>query len=442
MEGTMRQSLAIQERGKKHIPGMTQLLSKRPDMFSLGVWPAYYSRAKGATVWDVDGKEYLDMSIGGIGACVLGYADEEVDEAVISSIRNGVANSLNCPEEVELAELLCSLHPWAEMVRFARSGGEAMSVAVRLARAYTGRDVVAFCGYHGWTDWYLAANLAEDSALDGHLLPGLAPAGVPRGLCGTALPFRYNQIEDLKAIVDKQGSALAAVVMEPIRSERPLPGFIEGVRKLADRCGAVLVMDEVSAGFRYCTGGAHLVLHNDVRPDMAVFAKALGNGYAMAAVIGRRDVMETAQNTFISSTNWTERVGPTAALATLRKHKREKVADQFLCHGKRIMRGWEELGAKHGLPIRAGGMEAMCRFTFSDPGFLSYKAYFVQLMLERGILASNLCYLMLAHTDDHVAHYLEACDAAFAQIAEARDKRDISARLRGMPAASGFTRIA
>jgi glutamate-1-semialdehyde 2,1-aminomutase len=438
----MSQSHALQERGKKRIPGLTQLLSKRPDMFSLGIWPAYYSRAKGARVWDVDGKEYLDMSIGGIGACVLGYADDEVDEAVIRTVRNGVASSLNCPEEVELAELLCALHPWADMVRYARAGGEAMSIAVRLARAYTGRDVVAFCGYHGWTDWYLAANLAADSALDGHLIPGLAPAGVPRGLTGTALPFRYNHPEELEALVAAQGTALAAIVMEPVRNELPAPGFIERVRSLADQAGAVLIMDEISAGLRYCTGGAHLVLHNGVSPDLAVLAKALGNGYAMAAVIGREAVMQAAQKTFISSTNWTERAGPTAALATLRKHKQAKAAEQFVRHGQRIMQGWEELGAKHGLPVRAEGMEAMSHFIFAGPDFLSYKAYFVQLMLEQGILASNLCYLMLAHTDEQVARYLDACDAAFAKIAEARDRGDIASRLRGRPAASGFKRIA
>jgi glutamate-1-semialdehyde 2,1-aminomutase len=442
MERTMTQSQTLHERGKTRIPGMTQLLSKRPDMFSLGVWPGYYSRAKGAYIWDMDGKEYLDMSIGGIGACVLGYADDEVDEAVIRAIRNGVASSLNCPEEVELAELLCSLHPWADMVRYTRSGGEAMSVAVRLARAHTGRDIVAFCGYHGWADWYLAANLAEDSALDGHLIPGLAPAGVPRGLTGTALPFRYNHPEELEALVAMHGNALAAIIMEPIRSELPAPGFIERVRELADKSGAVLIMDEISAGLRYCTGGAHLVLHNGVLPDMAVFSKALGNGYAVAAVIGREAVMQAAQKTFISSTNWTERIGPTAALATLKKHDREKAYEQFLRHGKRIKQAWERMGAEHGFLMHVAGMEAMSHFSFDDPDFLSYKAYFVQIMLGQGILASNLCYLMLAHTDEHVTRYLEACDGAFAKMAEARVQGDIAARLQGKPASSGFKRIA
>jgi len=227
-------SFALQERAKVRIPGLSQLLSKRPDRFSYGVWPGYMSRAEGARVWDLDGNEYVDMSIGGIGATVLGYQDPEVDEAVRGAIGRGVASSLNCPEEVELADLLCELHPWADMVRFARCGGEAVAMAVRIARAVTGRDTVAFCGYHGWHDWYLAANVGTDNALGEHLIPGLEPTGVPRGLAGTALPFSYNDAAGLEAIVAAHGKNLAAVVMEPIRSDPPAPGFLARVRELAD----------------------------------------------------------------------------------------------------------------------------------------------------------------------------------------------------------------
>ena len=221
----------LYRKAKTRIPGGTQLLSKRPEMFLPENWPAYYSRAKGSQVWDLDGNAYYDMSYNGIAACILGAADPDVEEAVIAAVRAGSMSTLNPPEEVELADLLCELHPWAEMVRYARCGGEAMAVAVRIARAHTGRDRVAFCGYHGWHDWYLAANLAEDHALDGHLIPGLAPAGVPRGLMGTALPFRYNHIEELAAIVAKHGNEIGAVVMEPIRNFEPVPGFLEQVRQ-------------------------------------------------------------------------------------------------------------------------------------------------------------------------------------------------------------------
>jgi len=225
------------------------------------------------------------MSYNGIGSCVLGAADPDVDASVKEAIDAGSMSTLNAPEEMELAELLCELHPWAEMVRYARCGGEAMAIAVRIARARTQRDRVAFCGYHGWHDWYLAANLADDRALDGHLLPGLEPAGVPRGLMGTALPFRYNHIAELKSIVSRYRSELAAIVMEPIRDHDPAPGFLEEVREIAAHIGAVLVMDEITAGFRLNTGGAHLVF--GIEPDIAVFAKAISNGYPMAAIIGQ-----------------------------------------------------------------------------------------------------------------------------------------------------------
>ena len=253
-------SFQMQESAKKRIPGMTQLLSKRPDMFAPGVWPGYYSKARGVEVWDLDGNCYIDMSIAGIGANVLGYADSDVDAAVRSAIEKGSSCSLNCREEVELADLLCELHPWAELVRFARTGGESMAIAVRIARAATGRDKVAFCGYHGWHDWYLSANLNTGDALDEHLLAGLSPKGVPKGLSGTAFPFRYNHLEELQEIVKQNRKELAAIVMEPIRHESPKPGFFEAVRALADEIGAVLIIDEISAVSQQLEG-AYLHLH-------------------------------------------------------------------------------------------------------------------------------------------------------------------------------------
>ena len=194
----LKKSLDMQKMARQRIPGMTQLLSKRPDMFAPGVWPGYFSKAKGVEVWDLDGNRYIDMSIAGIGANVLGYADPDVDDAVRAIIDKGTSCSLNCPEEIELADLLCEIHPWADMVRFSRTGGEARTIAVRIARAYTGKDKIAFCGYHGRHDWYLSANVGTENALGEHLLPGLSPSGVPQGLTGTALPFRYNNLEELQ----------------------------------------------------------------------------------------------------------------------------------------------------------------------------------------------------------------------------------------------------
>ncbi|MEW6219302.1 MAG: aminotransferase class III-fold pyridoxal phosphate-dependent enzyme [Thermodesulfobacteriota bacterium] len=432
-------SLAMQARARVCIPGMTQLLSKRPDRFSLGVWPGYFSRAQGVEVWDLDGNRYLDMSIAGIGANILGYGDPEVDEAVRRAIADGVSSSLNCPEEVELAELLCEIHPWAQMVRFTRAGGEAMAVAVRIARAHTGRDLVAFCGYHGWHDWYLAANLASGTALEGHLMPGLSPRGVPAGLAGTALPFRYNQLPELEAICARHGASLAAVVMEPIRNDTPAPGFLAGVRDLAAKNGAVFIFDEISAGFRLCSGGAHLIL--GVAPDLAVFSKALGNGYAIGAVIGRAEVMAAAQESFISSTCWTERLGPAAALATVRKHRACQAADHLVRVGGLVQEGWRKAAARHGLRISVGGIPPLSHFAFQDSLPQQRKALFVQMMLDRGCLASTLFYAMYAHQEEHVTSYLRLVDECFGELATLGDEGVLLAALRGQPASAGFARL-
>ncbi len=432
-------SLKMQERAKNRIPGMTQLLSKRPDMFSLGVWPGYFSKAKGVEVWDLDGNRYIDMSIGGIGANVLGYADPDVDAAVRAAIDKGTSCSLNCPEEVELAELLCELHPWAEKVRFARTGGEAMAIAVRIARACTGRDKIAFCGYHGWHDWYLAANLGTENALGEHLIAGLSPAGVPRGLTGTALPFRYNHLEELQAIVNQHKDDLAAIVMEPIRNQKPVHGFLESVREISDKSGAVLMMDEISAGLRMNTGGAHLVL--GVEPDIAVFSKALGNGYPMAAVIGKSEVMESAQRTFISSTYWTERIGPTAALATLKKHRILDAGSHLMEIGQLVQEGWKNIATRNKLEIEIGGIPPLSHFTFQHEQALSLKALFIQIMLGKGFLASTSFYSMYAHEILHVQNYLRAAHEAMAELRIALNEDDIDKRMQGKPSGSGFKRF-
>lgn len=419
---------------------MTQLLSKRPDRFSSGVWPGYFSKAQGVEVWDLDGNNYVDMSIAGIGANVLGYSDPDVDQAVKEAIDKGTSCSLNCPEEVELADLLCELHPWADKVRYARTGGEAMAIAVRIARAHTGRDKVAFCGYHGWHDWYLAANLGTEDALNGHLQARLVPLGVPKPLLGTALPFHYNDVAALKTIVGENKNDLAAIVIESIRNFEPEADFFPSVMALANKCGAVLIIDEISAGFRMNTGGAHLLY--GITPDLAVFSKALGNGYPMAAIIGKGEIMESAQKTFISSTYWTERIGPTAALATLRKHKRVNAGEHLVALGENVQEGWRTLAQKHGLDLEVSGIPPLSHFSFMLERNLALRALFVQLMLEQGFLATNMFYSMYAHTMRHVEDYLRAIDVAFAEISDAVSKKDVENRLIGEPAVAGFERFA
>ncbi|MBI5683049.1 MAG: aminotransferase class III-fold pyridoxal phosphate-dependent enzyme [Deltaproteobacteria bacterium] len=435
----LEKSIALQEHAKKRIPGLSQLLSKRPDQFSYGVWPGYFSRAKGVEIWDLDENHYIDMSIGGIGANVLGYADPDVDLAVRESIDKGTSSSLNCPEEVELADLLCELHPWAEKVRFARTGGEAMAVAVRIARAFTGHDKIAFCGYHGWHDWYLSANLGTENALGEHLLSGLDPVGVPKALKGTSFPFRYNQLNELEAILESNKDEIAAIVMEPLRNEWPTHNFIKGVRQLATAAGAILIIDEISAGFRMNTGGAHLVL--GMEPDMSVFSKALGNGYPIAAIIGKGAVMDAAQKSFISSTSWTERIGPVAALAMIKKHRQFDVGKHLMKIGQMVQDGWLTLFAKHGLSVHIDGIPPMGHFSFGHEKALVMKALFIQGMIEKGFLATTGFYAMYAHQEDDVKHYLEAVDQVLPQIIKAIDTGDPEKYLFGKPAIAGFKRL-
>lgn len=435
----MRTGQDLYRKAKTLIPGGTQLLSKRPELHLPENWPSYYARAKGAEVWDLDGKRYLDMGFSGIGSTVLGFADPDVNAAVHRAIDAGTMCTLNCPEEVTLAELLCSLHPWAEMVRYARCGGEAMAVAIRIARAHTGREKIAFCGYHGWHDWYLSANLAEDDVLDGHLLPGLEPRGVPRGLKGTMNPFRYNKIEELKKVIQEHGNELAAISMEPLREHGPEGDFLHQVRALASETGAVLIFDEVTSGFRLACGGVHLTL--GVEPDIAVFAKALGNGYPCAAIIGRRPVMESAQRTFISSTYWTERIGPTAALATLRKFKEKKVHEHLIAMGRLVQDGWKRAAEKAGLPLEIAGIEPLSHFTIHSDFAEAPRTLYTQLMLPKGFLALDKFYATYAHTEEHVAQYLAATEEAFSIVACAIKEGMVMEMLKGPAAHAGFKRL-
>lgn len=426
-------------KAKRLIPGATQLLSKRCEMFLPDLWPAYYTRAAGVCVTDLDGKDFVDMSIMGVGACVLGYADEEVDRAAHRAIDRGVMCTLNSPEEVDLAELLCELHPWADMVRYARSGGEAMAVAVRIARAFTGRDKVAFCGYHGWSDWYLAANLDDTDALNGHLLPGLPPAGVPRGLAGSAISFHYNDIDAFQRIIERHGRELAAVVMEPQRGDPPADGFLEEIRNSCDRVGAVLIFDEITTGFRMTTGGIHLLLN--VQPDIAVFAKAMANGYAMAAIIGKSYVMDAAQLTFISSTNWTERIGPSAALATIEKFRRLQVACHIQNIGQQVQRGWRQAAAQADLKIQVSGLPGLCHFSLEGDDSQSLMTLFTQLMMDKGFLASSQFKPSYAHKQQHIDAYLKAVCDVFQTLSIAQAEGAVTKMLKGPPASKGFYRL-
>jgi len=316
----------LYQKAKHIIPGGNQLLSKRPEMFLPKLWPSYYKKAIGCKVWDLDDNRYIDMSIMGIGTCSLGYANPEVNKAVKTAIEKGSISTLNSNEEVELAEKLIDLHPYMDMVRFARTGGEANAIAVRIARATSGKSKVAICGYHGWNDWYLAANLNGENNLEGLLLPGLEPAGVPPELEGTTLPFHYGNIAELEALVNEHNE-IGVICVEVQRGKEPNLQFLKSVRMIANKINAILIFDEISSGFRLSIGGLYKLY--DLEPDIVVLGKALGNGYGISALLGKREVMEAAQNSFISSSYWTERTGYTAALETIRQFESNNVINHL-----------------------------------------------------------------------------------------------------------------
>ncbi len=426
-------------RAREIIPGGTQLLSKRPELQAPGLWPPYFKRASGCTITDLDGRTYRDFSFMGIGACPLGYGVAAIDDAVVRRIRDGAMCTLNPPEEVALAETLLRLHPWAAKARFARGGGEAMSIAVRLARARTGRSGVAVCGYHGWHDWYLAANLAHGDALDAHLLPGLSPHGVPRELAGTCETFASGDLAAFRQLIAAGAGRLAAIIMEPMRYDRPDPGWLGEIRETATRHGIVLLFDEITSGWRYALGGVHLTL--GVSPDIAVFAKAMSNGYPMAAVIGTADAMAVAEKCFISSTYWTEAIGPVAALATIGEYERLRPWDHFQRAGRRVVAAWEEAARRHQLPVATRSSGPLSTFSFKVPEPNVAKTVFTQFMLERGFLASTAFYASLAHDDAGLADYAAACDAAFALIAAAAAGGSLRRALKGPEALTGFARL-
>jgi glutamate-1-semialdehyde 2,1-aminomutase len=428
----------LYKKAKTLIPGGTMLLSKRPEMFLPENWPSYFSKAKGCEVWDLDKKKYIDMCIMGIGTNTLGYGNDEVDNAVVETARKGNMSTLNCPEEVELAEKLIEINPWADMVRFARSGGEANSIAIRIARAASGKDNVAICGYHGWHDWYLSANHNEGNDLSDHLLKGLSPNGVPSNLKNTVFPFHYNNYEELLDIVNTKD--IGVIKMEVERNFGPKNNFLNKVRDLATKRNIVLIFDECTSGFRETFGGIYQKY--GVEPDMAMYGKTLGNGYALTAVVGKKSVMEAAQSTFISSTFWTERIGPTAALATLKVMEEVKSWEIITDIGNIMRKGWQKLAEDHNLSITISGIPSLSTYSFNTDKALEYKTLITQEMLSKGYLASTNFYASTAHNEDNLKLYFEALNDVYTIIADCENgNKKIENLLKGPVCHAGFKRL-
>ena len=436
--GKTGQGQRLWNRAKKVIPGGNMLLSKRSEMFLPEQWPSYFDRTDGCRIWDMDGNEYLDMGLMSVGTNTLGYSHPEVDDAVRNAVNKGNMSTLNCPEEVALAERLVDLNPWADMVRLARTGGEANAISIRIARAAAGRDNVAICGYHGWHDWYLSANLGDDDSLAGHLLPGLSPAGVPNSLRASTFPFNYNDFEGLEQLVNNHD--IGVIKMEVLRNAEPKDGFLEKVRALADDKNIVLIFDECTSGFRETFGGVHLKY--DVDPDIAVYGKALGNGYAITAVVGRREVMEAAQSTFISSTFWTERIGPAAALKTLEVMERERSWEKITATGEEYQKRLHALAEHYGVSVKITGQAALTSYVVEDAQALEYKTLITQELLKSGILAATNFYASLPHGSPELDQLFDTLGPIFGLIKECQNgQKDINALLDGPVCHAGFRRL-
>lgn len=428
----------LYKRAKSIIPGGNSLLSKRPEMFLPDYWPNYFSRAKGISVWDLDGKRYKDMSIMGIGTNTLGYAYDPVDERVIQAVKNSNMSSLNPPEEVFLADRLLDLHPWFQMAKFARTGAEINSVALRIARVASGRSKVAICGYHGWHDWYLANNIASKDSLSNHLLPGLSADGVPKSLGSEVCSFIYNDFESMRNALND--SDVGVVFMEVMRSSPPLPGFLEEIRRITSEKGIVLIFDECTSGFRQSFGGLHKVF--GIYPDMATFGKTLGNGFAITAVLGIDSVMQHASSTFMSSTFWTERIGFVAGLATLDAMESIQSWDLITDLGKKMFEVWEEVSSNNQLELKLAGIPALAAHSFNVDNPLALKTFITQEMLLRNeTFASNIFYPSIAHSVKDIEIYSEQLNEILSEAKVLIDNNSLVQALLGPIAHATFSRL-
>jgi len=411
-------SQKLWKRANSIILGGNSLISKNPNVFLPNGWPTYFTKSKGCNIWDLNNKKLIDMSLMGVGTNILGYCNTEVDNAVKKNIDFGNMTTLNCPEEVHLAEKLISMHDWADKVKFARTGGEANTLAIRIARAAAAKENIAFCGYHGWHDWYLSANLKNNSRLDTHLIPGLEPVGVPKSLKNTSFGFNYGDYKKLEQLVREKN--IGIIKMEVARNKEPDIKFLKKVRNLATKKNIVLIFDECTTGFRQFFGGLHQVVN--IVPDIAIYGKALGNGYAITAVIGKDSVMEKAKDSFMSSTFWTERIGPTAALKTLEIMERDKTWIRITNLGNKLIKIWKKIALRNNLKIKIFGLPTLAKFSIESTNFQAYKTFITQEMLKKGFLAANGVYISYSHNEKILKKYEEVLDEIFFNISKCERK--------------------
>ena len=434
----MSKSYKYWQRAKQVIPGGNMLLSKRPDIFLPNHWPTYYTKSEGCRIWGLDKKIYTDLSYMGVGTNILGYNNSQINRAVLKAIKSGNLTTLNNPEEIILAEKLTDIHQWADMVKFARTGAEANSIAIRLSRAFTKKELVIFCGYHGWSDWYLANNLS-DKKVDQHLLKGIQIEGVSKSLKNSILAFKYNEINQLKKIVNKHRKKISTLIMEVSRNYEPEDNFLKKIRKICDNNKIILIFDECTTGFRYNLGGLHLKY--GVNPDMATFGKAIGNGYGITALLGKKNIMRKAKNTFISSTFWTEKIGVSAALKTIEVMEKTKPWIKINRVGEHIKKKWKEFSIKHKVGITVSGLNAMPSFTFNSNHQI-LKTYLTQEMLKKNFLATNIVYVSTTHSSRLIDKYLREFEKILIKISKFT-KSEIKSKsiLEGPVSESKFGRL-
>lgn len=405
------------KRAEKLIPAGTQTLSKGPDQFVKGAYPIYLARGKGSHVWDVDGNEYIDYPLA-LGPVILGYSYPCVNQAIIKQLKDGITFSLMHPLEVELSELLTEIIPCAEMIRFGKNGADATSAAVRVARAYTGREKIAHCGYHGWQDWYIATTSRNKGVLS-----------IWKNYIHS---FGYNKIETLKSVFEKNKGEIAAVILEPVGVEEPRDRFLEKVKKLAHENGALLIFDEIVTGFRLALGGAQEYF--GVAPDLACLGKAMANGMPLSAVVGRKDVMKLFNEVFFSITFGGETLSLAAALATIKEIEEKNVIEHIWRQGRKLKDGYNKLAKEIGVNTECVGLPPHTIFKFRDSKgkeSLEIKSLFLQETVKRGILFSGTQNISYSHSDEDIEKTLVACGESLRLLKKAVDKNKIKELLDG-----------
>ena len=423
MKMKIKNGINLYNYAKKIIPGGTTLFSKRGELHLPNKWPSYFDRSKKISLWDLNGKKYLDMFCA-VGTSILGYSNERVNKSVLKTIQKGNMTSLNCPEEVALAEEIIKHHAWSGMAKFTRGGGEANALAIRIARSNTKKENIAFCGYHGWHDWYLSSNINSKKNLDQHLMPGLNYDGIPKKLKNTSFPFPYNNFEYLLNLIKRK--KIGIIKMEVMRNIKPKNNFLQKVRNICNKKKIILIFDECTTGYRQNMGGVHLKFK--VNPDIAIFGKAIGSGYAINAIIGKKKLMEKAENTFISSTFWGERIGYTAALSSIREFKRLNIFKKIEKNGKFIKETWLNLSKKYKVEIKISGTNAIPSFEFYTD-HLERKTFLTQEMLKNNILATNMIYITIHHNKKNIQKYLKVLENVFFDISKKSVKKLISNKI-------------